>query len=106
MTALGYLLCDKSIGFGTVGGIDHTVFDRKPVGRKLIYNGNMQVTIENDGKGSGNGSGAHHKNMGMKSLFCQGFPLTDAEAVLLVRDDQCKSLKGNLLLDYSMGANS
>ena len=66
----------------------------------------MQVPIQNNGQRPGNGSGAHHQNMGRVSLCRQILPLPDAKAMLLIRNHQGQGTVLHLFLNQRMGSDN
>lgn len=105
LAALADLFLNKRIGLGAVGGSHHAVFNRKTHGRELVNDGNIQVTVYNNGQSPGNRGGAHNQNVRRIASCGQRFPLLHAEAVLLVCDDKAKVFVNHFLLDQGVGAN-
>ena len=105
LAACLHLPLNKPIGVLSVICPHHTVFDRLSVSRKLINHRNIQIAVENNGKSSGNGRGAHDQYMRLLSLLPQHLPLADAEAVLLVCNDKSQLVIDHLLLNQSMGSH-
>ena len=93
------LIFDKCIRLVPIARIDHAVFDRKTLCRHLIHHRDVQIPIQDNGERSGDRCGAHHQNMRMSALFRKYFPLADAEAVLLIRDDERQVIVDGALLD-------
>ena len=93
------LVFDKCIRLVPIAGVHHTVFDRKTLCRHLIHHRDVQIPVQDYGECSGDRRGTHHQNVWMSALFRKYFPLADAEAVLLVCDDERQVIVDGALLD-------
>ena len=105
LTALFHLSGDELIRPAPVAGIHHTVFNGKPVGRNLVDDRNVQIPVQDDGQGPGNGRGAHDHHMGEAALASKKLPLGHAEPVLFVSDHQGQPVIDHLFLDQGMGSD-
>ena len=103
--ALSHLVLDERISFWTIARIHHTVFYGLASRRKFIYDGYIQITVQDDGQCAGNGRGAHHQHMGFLSLAAEKFPLPHTKAVLLVSDNQGQLVVHHLFLNQGVGAD-
>ena len=65
----------------------------------------MQIPIQDNRKRTGNRRCTHDKHMGAAALFSEAFPLAHTETMLLIGNNQCKPLKGYLVLNQSMRSN-
>ena len=84
-------------------------FHRLPAFWKLVDHGNIQVSIQNQGKAPWNRRRTHHQHMGIRfvlrsPLVLQGCPLFHAKPVLFVRDHQAQFSVDHVLADQGMGA--
>ena len=101
----GDLFVDELIDPLVVGPGDGIGLYRLPPWGQLVDNGHIQVPIDKQGQGPGDGRGAHDQQVGGGPLLGQSGPLVHAKAVLLVRDDQPQVPEGDLLADQGVGAD-
>ena len=76
---------------GMVAAVYKGGLDGPPPRRELVDDGHVQIPVEDQGQGPGDGRGGHDQGMGVFPLPRQGRPLPNAEAVLLVRHHQPQS---------------
>ena len=105
LPALFHLLGNEAIRGGTIGSVHHTVLDGQTVCRELVNDRYLKISVQNEGKGSGNRRGAHHQNMGLGPFLCKPLSLPYPEAMLLVRDHQRQTVILHLLLNQGVGAD-
>src|SRR5205823_5506447 len=93
LPTFGDLVGYGDIGFFAIGtrapARDNFLATRK----KLINDRDIQVTIQGQGQRAWDGCGRHNQHMGVIAFLAQGIALFYAEAVLLINDDQSKTLK-------------
>ena len=95
----------KGVGFRAIRRANYTVLNRETHGRKLIYNGNIQIPVYNDRKSSGDGSGTHNQHMRRISPGSQCLSLLHAKAMLLIGDHKAKILVHHFFLDQGVSSN-
>ena len=109
-----YLLFQKMPRTAPPVGADHTIFHRLPPDRKLFYNRNMQIPIEDHRQRPRDRCGAHHHYMRdtaalffafSHTLLRKSLPLSHAESVLFICNDQRQLMIIHLLLNQRMGAH-
>ena len=105
LSSLPHLALYKGISLWAVGSANYAVLNRKTHGRKLIYNGNIQVSVYNDSKGSGDRGGTHNQYMRRIASGGQGFPLFHTKAVLLIGDHKAQIFVHYFFLDQRVGTN-
>ena len=66
----------------------------------------MEVSVKDNGKGSGDWSCAHHEHMAAFPLFAEELSLPDSETVLLVRNHKSQGTVGYLFLNQGMGSDN
>ena len=85
---------------------DREIFDRDPSRGHLIKHRDLQISIHNDRKSSGDGRCAHDKNRNRISFSGQALSLPDAEAMLLVCNNKAKVVIHDAFLDQGMRADN
>ena len=58
----------------------------------LIKHADVEVAVQSQPEGAGDGRGGHHQQVGIATLAQESFSLGHAEAVLLVDNHQAQSL--------------
>ena len=76
-----------------------------PSRRQFINDGNIQIPINQQGKGTGNGCGRHDQQMNIFAFFCQAGTLIDTKPVLLIHHRNRKVMEPYLLTEQCMGAD-
>ena len=64
-----------------------------PAGGQFVDEGNVQIPVEDQGQGPGNGSGGQYQHMGCAPLCRQSSTLSDSKPVLFVNDHQTQVIK-------------
>ena len=66
--------------------------DGRPAWRQLVEHAYVEIAVERERQGAGNRRGGHHQyiGLGLIGLLHQPEPLQDAEAVLLIDDDEAE----------------
>ena len=105
LMALRHLALDERICFWTIARIHHTVLYGLASRRQFIYDGYIQIPVQDNGQCTRNGRGAHNQHMGFLSLAAEKFPLSHAKAVLLIGNNQGKVVVHHLFLNQGMGAD-
>ena len=100
------MLADIAEGSLPNRAVNQISLDGAASGGQLINDREIQIAIDDHGKGARNGSGGHHQHMGIKPLLPQGGALVHPEAVLLVGDDQPQPGKGGIGSKQRMGADA
>src|SRR5579875_12253 len=80
--------------------------DPLAAGWQLIDYRYVQVSIERQGQRPGNWCGRHDEHMRVMPFLAQRVALLDAEAMLLIDDDQPQPAKVHIFLDQRMRADS
>ena len=83
----------------------NTILNRQSVCGQFIYNGNVQIPIENERQRPRYRRRAHYHHMHTLAFSCQPFPLPHAEPVLFIRHHQRQIFILRLFLYQSMGAD-
>ena len=76
--------------------------DRGPTRRKLIDERKIEVAVEREGQRPRDRGRGHDEKVGRIALVEQPLPLSDAEPVLFVDDDQTEVAIGDTLLEQSV----
>ena len=71
----------------------------------LIEHADVEVAVQGQAQGAGNGRGGHHQQVRIAALAQEPFSLGHAEAVLLVDDDQPEALGQEARFDEGVGAH-
>ena len=79
--------------------------DRAAARRPLPQGRHVEVAIERERQRARNRRGGEQQHVGRRALADQRRPLLDAEAVLLVDDDQAQPLERHALLHQRVGAD-
>src|SRR5918992_1692711 len=82
------LLSDLLIGPEPFRGVDDPGLDRLPSRRQFVYQGDLEVAVECEGEGPWYRGGSHDEGIRGGPFLAEHRPLADAEAVLLVHDDE------------------
>lgn len=89
---------NKGVHVLGLGGRDQLGLDRLTSRGQLIDPGNLQIPVQEQGQGAGDGGGAHDQHMDAGiALVLDGCPLADSKAVLFVGDDKLEVGKHTLL---------
>ena len=100
-----HLFLDEGIQPGAIAG-GHGIGLHPFASRgKFVQHRHLQIAVEHQGQGAGNGGGAHHKRMGVRPLVPQKLPLLHAEAVLFIGNGQGRTAKDHIVFDEGMGAD-
>ncbi len=83
-------------------GIHDRAANRKPSGRPLVQNRNIQIAVENHTQRTGNRCRAHHQCVRHIPFLRKRLSLPYAEAVLLIRDHQGQTVVQDPVLDQRM----
>ena len=105
LMALMDLIFNKSISSRPISRINHTIFNRLSFCRKLINDGNIQISIKNNRQSPWNRRSTHNEYMGQTSFSQKPFPLIYAEAMLFIGNDHTKIMKMNLFLNDCMSTD-
>ena len=105
LMALRHLALNECICLWTIARIHHTVFYGLASRRQFIYDGYIQISVQDDGQCTRNGRGAHYQHMGFLSLAAEKLPLSHTKTVLLVGDNQGKVVVHHLFLNQGMCAD-
>ena len=103
--AQGHLLAHQLPGFLALAGSQQAGADRSAARGKLIDLAHIQIAVDREGQGAGDGCGGHREQVGLQSLGHQTVSLPDAEAVLLIHHHQPQPGKLNWILQEGMGAH-
>ena len=103
--ALGGLFADKGVDPGPLVLPHQEGVDALAARGQLVDDREVQVPVEDQGQGPGNGRGGHDQQMGVPALLRQGGPLGHAEAVLLVGHHQTEIGKARRLGNQGVGAH-
>src|SRR5215218_1204702 len=76
------------VGPESFGGVDDASLDRLPSRRQFVYKGDLEVAVECEGEGPWYRGGRHDEGVRGGPFLTEHRPLSDAEAVLLVHDDE------------------
>ena len=79
--------------------------DRLAARRQFVENRDVEVAVEEQPQGAGDGRGAHDQQVGVLGFFGQQAPLPHPEAVLLVHHGQTQPGKGDPLAEDGVGAH-
>ena len=79
--------------------------NRLATGRQLVQNRNIQIAIKRQRQGARNRRCGHYENMGALPLFRQRLSLKNAEAVLLVNDNESEFGEIHAFLNQRMGSD-
>ena len=71
----------------------------------LIEHADVEVAVQGQPEGAGNGRGGHHQQVRIAALAQKPLALRHAEAVLLVDDDQSEALGQEARFDEGVGAH-
>ena len=93
---------DEAAGLLPVRRRDHRILNGQPVRRTLRQPRYPAVCIEKLRQCARNRRGGHAQHVRHASLFRQGLPLSDAEAVLLIRDHKTQTMILHALLKKRM----
>ena len=74
-----------------------------PSRRKLVNDGNIQISIQDHRQGPWNRCRGHNQHMGVFPFFGKSGPLVDAEPVLLVGNDKPQFVKDHIRLNNRVG---
>src|ERR1700722_9065660 len=80
-------------------------FDGRAPRRHFVDHRNFEVAVQRQRQGARNGRGGHDQHVGRGAFVHQFFSLQDAEAVLLVDDDQAEPLKRHWIFDQRVRAH-
>ena len=107
LPALGDLLADQ-LPDSSARSSEHLARDDGlAAGRQLVEHAEFEVAVEREGQRARDGRGGHHQHVRLAcvGLLHQAEALEDAEAVLLVDDDEAEVVELDLLLDERVGAD-
>ena len=92
--------------FGTLAG-NTTGDDGRAAGRQLVEDADVEIAIEREREGARNGRGGHDQHVGLRlvRLLHQLEALQNAEAVLLVDDDEAEPIELDFFFDQGVGAD-
>src|SRR5439155_3077714 len=79
--------------------------DRLAAGRKLVDDRDIEVAVQREREGAGDGSRGHHQYVGMPTLLQQPQALQHAKAVLLVDNGQAEAPEFDIFLQQGMRAH-
>ena len=81
--------------------------DGRAAGRQFVEHADVEVAIEGERQGAGNGRRGHdqHVGLGLVGLLHQFEALQDAEAVLLIDDDEAEAIELDFFFDERVGAD-
>ncbi len=103
---LAHPLPDPTDPGGVVEEVDDVGLDRRAPGRQLGQRGDLEVAEHGHRDGARDRGRGHHEHVGrLAGLVGEGRTLLDAEAVLLVDDDQAEVGEGHVLLEQRVGAD-
>ena len=108
LTALGHQLAHKAVHPLPLVLPHHKGLHRRAAGGQLVDDRHVQISVHDEGQGTGDGGGGHDQHMGPQTavrLGRQGRTLGHAEAVLLVGDDQPQLVKFHALAQQGVGAH-
>ncbi len=74
-------------------------------GRHFVDGGDVEVAIDCHCKAAGDGGGGHHEDVGGNAFLGEFEALHDAEAVLLIDDDEAEAVEFDILLQKGVGAD-
>src|SRR5215210_508372 len=81
-------LADLLVGPESFRGVDDPGLDRFPARWQFVYQGDLEVAVEREGEGPRYRGGRHDEGVRSGPFLAEHRPLADAEAVLLVHDDE------------------
>ena len=105
LPAGGDLLVQEFVDPLAVAAGDGEGVDLLPSGGQLVNDRYVQVPVDHQRQGPGDGGGGHDQQMGPVPFGCQGGPLGHAEAVLLIGDHQAQAAVGHVGGDEGVGAD-
>ena len=109
LTPFCYQLSDKVIHSYPLVLPHHIGLHRSPARRKLIDHRYIQISVDHQRQGAGNGRSRHDQHMrrcsGDSPFFCQGGPLRHAKAVLLICDHQSQIFEIYSFREQCVGAD-
>ena len=110
LPALSGLFADKVVHPLTLALPHHKGLHRDAARGELVNDGHVQVTVDDQRQGAGDGGGGHDQHVGGRGLRCRPFggqrrPLGHAEPVLLVSDDQPQAGEVHPLRQQGLGAH-
>ncbi len=104
--ALRDLLADEGPDFLAAVVADLAGDDGRAAGRQLVENAQVQVAVERKRERARDGRRGHDEDVGLGAVFFhQAEALEDAEAVLLIDDDEAEIGELDFLLDESVRAD-
>ena len=105
LAALAHQLADETVHPLVIAPGDGEGLHRLAAGGKLVDDGHVQVSVEDQGQGPGDGGSGHDQNVGVVPLGGQFRPLGHTEAVLLIRHHQAQVAVGHAAGDEGVGAD-
>ena len=103
---LGHLFADELVDPPAVGFVYGKSIHLLPTGGQLIHHRHIQIAVDYERQGPGDGRGGQHQHMGVFRLLPQRRPLVHTKAVLLVGDDQPQPLIGHIRRQEGVGADT
>ena len=99
------MAADVSIGSFPFIGADGVGFHRLPSGGQFVQHRHVQIAVQNQRQGAGDGGGGHHQQVGILPLGGQAGPLRHTETVLFIGDHQTQSGELDVVADEGMGTH-
>ena len=90
LTARAHLALDALVDSGALVLADDDRLDRRASRRQFVDDRDVQIAVDGHGERARDGRGRHHEHVGVEAALAQGRALQDAEAVLLVDDDEAE----------------
>src|SRR5215208_1297609 len=82
------LHADLLVGTESFRGVDDPGLDRLPSRWQFVYQGDLEIAVEREGEGPRYRGGRHDEGIRGGPFLAEHRPLADAEAVLLVHNDE------------------
>ena len=98
-------LADKAVEARPVALVHGEGVDLLPPGGQLVDDRHVEVAVNDQGEGAGDGRRGHDQHVGLLPLADQGRALPDAEAVLLVGHDEAQLFIFHILTEQGVGAD-
>jgi len=98
-------LAQERVGVVAFVGLVPACADGLPAGGHLVDGGDLEVTVDREGEGAGDGRGGHHQQVGVHALLAEAGTLHHAEPVLLIDDGEAEPGDGYVILKQGVGAD-
>ena len=99
------LAADQLVGAFALDGRNNMRVDGQAADGHLVHDGQVEVAVNRERQGAGNGRGGHDQQVGVGAFGAQGGALGNTKAVLLVDDHQLQVLELHGVFDEGVGAD-